>query len=659
MNTEETVKRIDGLVRELNEASDAYYGGADEIMSNFEWDEKFDLLTRLENESGYIPENSPTRTVSSAEKDADGEKEEHEYPALSLAKTKSVADLIKWAGDKEVRLSWKLDGLTLVLTYDGGKLSKILTRGNGVTGTNITYLRDAIKGVPQKLSYPGHLVVRGEATISYTDFERINDSLSDDDDRYANPRNLASGTLALDRKNIDIVRERNLTFNAFSLVHIDDEISTLKEQIGFLTRGGFTFVDGEFTDASGLPSCVEKWTEKVERGEMDIPVDGLVLAYNDIAYASGGSVTGHHQTRGGYAFKWQDESAVSTLDHIEWSCASSVITPVAVFDPVFLEGTTVSRASLCNLSEIKRLGIGEDRKTVLEIIKANKIIPKCISVKEKTGTVSIPGKCPVCSSDTYVFESESGTETLRCSNPDCPAKKLKRFEKFVSRTGMDIDGLSIETMRDFINEHFIADYADIYHLADHAEEIKVLEGYGEKSVENILSAVEKSRDADPARLIVSISIPLIGRDAAKKIVSSIGFDSFLERMKDGKPFDDIDGFGEEKSNSILAWYKNDANRESLERLLPELNIKREEAKAGSSLAGMTFVITGDVHHYANRDAFKEYVESQGGKVAGSVSKKTDFLVNNDITSVSSKNQKAKELGIEIITEDDFIERFAE
>ena len=370
-------RRMEALIAELNAASEAYYGGKEELMSNFEWDAKFDELSALEEKTGLILPDSPTQAVSFSEEgdNPDGVKEAHEFPALSLAKTKKVEDLQKWAGDRPVWLSWKLDGLTLVLTYDNGNLNKILTRGNGTVGTNITYMKEAIKGFPLKLSYQGHMVVRGEATISYPDFERINDSLEEDEEKYANPRNLASGTLALDAKHIAKVCERALTFNAFTLVYLEENIISWGERMAFLDREGFTTVDRELTDAAHLPEAIGRWTERVEKGEMLIPVDGLVISYDDTEYASSGSVTGHHATRGGLAFKWQDASAISTLDHIEWSCAASVITPVAVFDPVRLEGTTVSRASLCNLSELERLGIGEDRKTTLEIIKANKIIP--------------------------------------------------------------------------------------------------------------------------------------------------------------------------------------------------------------------------------------------------------------------------------------------
>lgn len=365
---EELKKRCEELVKKLNEASRAYYGGQEEVMSNYEWDAMFDELASLEAETGYVLPDSPTQNTGIEENN--GDREPHEFPALSLAKTKKVSDLQKWAEDKPVWLSWKLDGLTLVLTYDSGKLSKIVTRGNGTVGTNITYLKNAIAGFPLKINYQGHMVVRGEATISYTDFALLNDTIEDDDEKYANPRNLASGTLALDDP--EKVRERHVHFNAFTLVYLDDPLKSWGERMDLLEREGFTVIDREAVTAESLPEAISRWTAKVESGEMDIPVDGLVICYDDTDYAATGSVTGHHATRAGYAFKWQDVSAKSKLSYVEWSCAASTISPVAVFEPVLLEGTTVSRASLCNISEMERLGIG--KSCTLEVIKANKIL---------------------------------------------------------------------------------------------------------------------------------------------------------------------------------------------------------------------------------------------------------------------------------------------
>lgn len=648
-------QRIEQLVEQLNKASAAYYNGQDEIMSNYEWDAMFDELVTLEKETGYIMAESPTQNAG-FEEDGSGEKEAHEYPALSLAKTKQISELQDWAGERPIWLSWKLDGLTLVLTYDGGKLTKILTRGNGTIGTNITFLKGAISGFPQKIKYKGHLVVRGEAAISYTDFALINDMIEDDDEKYANPRNLASGTLNLDDP--EEVKNRHVKFHAFTLVHLDEEMLSWGERMQFLENLGFNVVDREATDAGKLPEAIERWTKKVENGQMDVPVDGLVICYDDTDYAASGSVTGHHATRAGFAFKWQDESVETNLDYIEWSCAVSTISPVAVFEPVQIEGTTVSRASLCNLSEIERLGIGKE--CTLEVIKANKIIPKCIAVKDAVGEVEIPTECPVCHAPTEIrISKNSGTKTLHCTNPDCTAKNVKKFTRFVSKSGMDIDGLSIQTMLKFINEGYIHEFADIYHLKDHFDVISQMEGFGEKSVNNMDKSIEKSRNVHPVNFIFALCIPLIGTDAGKKIVGSIGFDAFLKRMEHQEGFEDIDGIGAERSNSILAWYAKESNRMSLVHLLEELSIEHVEPKDTSegTCVGMTFVITGDVHHYKNRDEFKAYVESQGGKVAGSVSGKTSYLVNNDVESNSSKNRKAKDLGIPIISEDEFVAQF--
>lgn len=646
--------KIEELVARLNEASEVYYNGQDEIMSNYEWDSMFDELSALEAETGYILPDSPTQNAGYEE--SNGEKEPHEFPALSLAKTKKLEDVQKWAEDKPIWLSWKLDGLTLVLTYDGGKLTKILTRGNGTIGTNITFMKDAIKGFPLKLKYRGHMVVRGEATISYTDFEQINITIEDDNEKYANPRNLASGTLGLD--DAEKVKERRVHFNAFTLVYVEENIKSWGERMDYLEKAGFTVVEREATTADKLSEAIDRWTKKVETGQVDIPVDGLVICYEDTEYAATGSITGHHATRAGYAFKWQDVSADTELEYIEWSCAASTISPVAVFKPVQLEGTTVTRASLCNISEMERLGIG--KTSVLEIIKANKIIPKCVSVKKSEGDFEIPEDCPVCHAKTEIrISAKSNTKTLHCTNPDCTAKHVKKFTRFVSKTGMDIDGLSIQTMLKFINEGFISRFADIYHLQEHMEVIKEMEGFGDKSCDNMVRAIEKSRKVHPVNFIYSLCIPMIGSDAAKKIVATIGFDGFLDRLNKGEGYEDIDGIGPEKSNSLVAWYLNPDNKASLEALLMEVAIEKVEisAKIDGRCSGLTFVITGEVHHYKNRDEFKFYVEEENGKVTGSVTSKTNYLVNNDIESMSSKNKKAKKLGIPIITEDEFVELF--
>lgn len=647
-------ERIIELVNILNTASDAYYGGKDEIISNFEWDSFFDELSLLEKETGMILPNSPTQRVSDSESENGNSRVEHEFPALSLAKTKSVEELKQWAGEKDIWISYKLDGLTLVLTYDSGDLKSVVTRGNGIAGSDITFLKDSISGFPSNISYKGHMVVRGEATISYTDFNLINE-LSEDDEKYANPRNLASGTLALD--NPLKVKERHVCFNAFSLVYIEDNLKSWGDRMNLLEKEGFTVVERIKCTKDSLQEKIDFLTKKVEDGRMDIPVDGLVICYEDNDYAQTGSITGHHATRAGFAFKWADVSAFSKLMYVEWSCATSTISPVAVFEPVKLEGTTVSRASLCNISEMERLGITDD--CTVEVIKANKIIPKCISVKEASGTFAIPSTCPVCGADTKIKISESGTKTLHCINPECTAKFGQKFARFVSKTGLDIDGLSIQTMLKFINLGYLKGFADIFVLNRYASEIMSLEGFGEKSVANMFKAVENSRRVKAVNFIYSLCIPQIGLDAAKKLVAGLGFEGFVNNLKDNIGFENVDGIGPERSNSILEWYNNEANSKELEKLLQYVEILEGEPKSNNegALLGMTFVITGDVHIFANRDAFKAYVEANGGKVAGSVSGKTNFLVNNDLESASSKNVKAKSLGIPIISEDEFVARF--
>ena len=654
------IKRMEELIEVLNKASDAYYNDRDEIMSNFEWDALYDELVSLEAETGQILPDSPTVKTGAEESISSGNRELHEYPALSLAKSKDVDVIRKWAGNRPIWLSWKMDGLTLVLTYDNGSLSKIMTRGNGTTGTNITYLAEYIKGFPLKIYYLGHLVVRGEAVISYSDFNILNSTIENPDEQYANPRNLVSGTLGLDISRANEVKERCVSFHAFTLVHTDDEIVSWGKRMDYLESLGFSVVDRELTSSEKLQDTIDKWTVIVKSGKMDIPVDGLVVTFDDTVYASTGSVTGHHATNAGMAFKWQDTEAKTVLDHIEWSCAAFAISPVAVFNPVQLEGTTVTRASLCNISEMKRLGIGADRITELTVIKSNMIIPKCIKADAHGTAFSIPEACPVCKAPVEIITStKTGTETLHCTNPDCNAKHIQKYTRFVSKTGMDIDGLSIKTLMRFINEGFISDFADIYNISEFRDRIIELDGFGEKSYANLIASVERSRNRHPANFIYALCIPMIGLDAAKRLISTYGTKGFFEKLEAGESFEDTDGIGIERSNAILKWISVEKNKVLLEKLLKCISLD-DIQKAGESsgtCTGKTFVITGDVHIFKNRDEFKAYVESQGGHVAGSVSGKTSYLVNNDINSTSSKNTKAKSLGVEIITEDTFVEMF--
>ncbi len=653
-------QRIEELVAILNQASESYYNDKDEVMSNFEWDALFDELTKLESETGYILPESPTQTTGYAEELGEGAREAHEYPALSLAKSKEVSVLQRWAGDRAIWISWKLDGITLVATYDGGKLTRLLTRGNGTTGTNITYLSRYIKGLPQKISYQNHLVVRGEAVISYDDFQRLNDMLPEGEEPYANPRNLVAGTLALDSKRAKEVEERCVSFNAFTLVHMDDDIVSWGERMDLLKEMKFTVVDREKTDAANLPGAIDGWTQSVRSGKMNLPVDGLVITFDDTAYASTGSVTGHHATNAGMAFKWQDTVAETVLDHIEWSCAASTISPVAVFDMVRLEGTEVRRASLCNISEMKRLGIGADRVTKLSVIKSNMIIPKCIKADPCGTTFEIPKVCPVCGAPTITRLSEKTmTETLHCTNEDCTAKQIQKYTRFVSKAGMDIDGLSEKTIMKFINEGFISDFADLYDIDQHKEAIIAMDGFGEKSFDNMMRSIAARRTVEPVNFIYSLSIPMIGVDAAKKMIAAYGTDDFFARLESGEGFEEIEGIGPEKSNSVLNWYAKEKNRTLIDRLMERVEVVKKEAvlSVSGKCEGLTFVITGDVHVYKNRKEFTTYVESQGGKVTGSVSNKTDYLVNNDNTSTSSKNLKAQKNNIPIITEEEFIRLF--
>lgn len=664
---QEKVQRMQLLIEELNQASDAYYNGKAELMSDHEWDARFDELKRLEEETGEILPDSPTQKVS--EDHVEGQKEEHEFPALSLAKTKQVTDLEKWAEGRPIWISWKLDGLTLVVTYDKGLLTKVVTRGNGHIGTNITHLSKVISGIPQRISEKGHVVIRGEAVISYEDF---NNFLIESGEDYANPRNLASGSLTL--KDIEEVRRRHIQWIPFTLVHTDRDLVSWGERMAFLEKNGFSTVEHESVDnptTANIQAAVDRFTAIVtgetplsspnRKGQgASFPVDGLVVCFDDTDYAQTGSVTGHHATRAGMAFKWQDEAAETELDHIEWSCAASTISPVAVFRPVELEGTTVKRASLCNISECERLNIGS-KGTRISVIKANKIIPKVIHVVEKVGQLEIPAQCPVCHHETKIVESESGTRKLQCTNPTCPAKQLKKFARFVSKEGMNIDGISEQTLARFVNLGWIQEYADIFRLRDHIYEIAHLDGFGERSASNIMRSIDKARHVEAQRFLYALSIPMVGIDVCKRLLSAYPLEELVMKAREATEtefFSHIPGIGPEKSSTFISWFKNDDNFQIVSRLLEFVEVSHTQPqRAGQKCEGMTFVITGDVHHFKNRNELKAYIESQGGKVAGSVSGSTSFLINNDVTSTSGKNKKAQELNIPILSEDDFMERF--
>ena len=663
---DEQVLRMQQLIRELNEASDAYYNGRAELMTDYEWDARFDELKQLEQRTGTTLPDSPTQKVS--EDSITGQKEEHEFAALSLAKTKQPAELVKWAEERPIWISWKLDGLTLVVTYDGGQLTKVVTRGNGHIGTNITHLSKAINGIPQKIDYKGHTVIRGEAVISYDDFDKF---LIESGEDYANPRNLASGSLTL--KDVEEVRQRHIQWIPFTLVHTDEEIVSWGDRMTWLEQQGFHPVERRLInhpDLASVESCLAAFTQEVTSKQNPYPVDGLVICYDDTEYAQTGSITGHHATRAGLAFKWQDEAAETILQEIEWSCAASTISPVAIFRPVELEGTTVKRASLCNISECERLGIGS-KGTEISVIKANKIIPKVIKVNRTEGTLEIPQECPVCHAKTEIRISEaSGTKTLHCTNNECPAKQLKKFARFVSKEGMNIDGISEQTLAKFINLGWISEYADLYDLKIHIRELAQMEGFGEKSASNIIHSIEKSANVEAHRLLYALNIPLCGLDVCKRLLSAYPIDELVaesikqtgdlfDPMKEASEvFAHINGIGPEKSASFVNWFRDAHNMERYSHLREKIKVTQASNEpTGNKCEGLTFVITGDVHHFKNRNELKAYIESQGGKVASAVSGSTSFLINNDITSTSGKNQKAQQLGIPIISEDDFVERF--
>jgi len=665
---DDKIIRMEQLVRELNEASDAYYNGRGERMTDYEWDARFDELKRLEQETGTTLPDSPTQKVS--EDSITGQKEEHEFAALSLAKTKQSAELVKWAEGLPIWISWKLDGLTLVVTYDDGRLTKVVTRGNGHIGTNITHLAKAINGIPQKIGYQGHTVIRGEAVISYDDFEKF---LMESGEDYANPRNLASGSLTL--KDVEEVKQRHIQWIPFTLVHIDDDILSWGDRMAWLEQQGFQTVEHERVEHPGIDAVenvINAFTEKVTSKQNPYPVDGLVICYDDTEYAQTGSVTGHHATKAGLAFKWQDEAADTVLQEIEWSCAASTISPVAIFRPVELEGTTVKRASLCNISECERLGIGT-KGTEISVIKANKIIPKVIKVIRTEGTLEIPHECPVCHAKTEIRISEaSGTKTLHCTNPECPAKQLKKFARFVSKEGMNIDGISEQTLAKFINLGWVSEYADIYDLRSHIRDLANMEGFGEKSASNIMRSIDRSANVEAHRLLYALNIPLCGLDVCKRLLSAYPLDElvaeavketgdFFEPYREASSvFAHVNGIGPEKSASFVNWFRDDHNRQRYQRLREKIQVTQvANEPSGSLCEGLTFVVTGDVHHYKNRNELKAYIESQGGKVASAVSGSTSFLINNDVTSTSGKNQKAHQLGIPIISEDEFMERFTD
>ena len=648
------IDRIKELVGILNEASKAYYAEDVEIMSNFEYDKLYDELVSLESETGMILANSPTQNVG-YEVVSELPKERHPARMLSLDKTKEVDALVSWLGDKKGLLSWKMDGLTVVLTYEDGKLVKAVTRGNGEIGEVITANARTFVNIPGAISYKGKLTIRGEAIITYSDFEKINASIVDADAKYKNPRNLCSGSVR--QLSSKVTAERSVRFYAFSMVEPEDKelLASFKDsfekRFEYLTGLGFDVVEYKEVSADNLPEMVQWFSNKISSN--DFPTDGLVLSFDDTAYGKSLGTTAKFP-RDAIAFKWRDEEAETTLREIEWSPSrTGLINPVAIFDTVELEGTDVSRASLHNITYVKdmKLGIG-DR---IKVYKANMIIPQISQNLTGSGAFDIPVMCPACGGKTEI-KNENGTETLNCINPDCPAKNIKLFSLFVSRNAMNIDGMSEATIERFIGAGILHKLSDIYHLAEHRDIIVNMEGFGEKSYNNLIKAVDSSRKADMAAFLYGLGIAGFGVANAKLVVKAYksDFDAIMNATEE--ELTEIDQVGAVLAHDFVTYFSEDAKKEEVMRLLGEIEFVIEENTAEQDLEGMTFVITGSLETYPNRDALKKEIEDRGGKVAGSVSAKTTCLINNDINSNSSKNKKAKSLGIPIIAEIDFKNR---
>lgn len=651
---EQKKKRMQELVELLNQASRAYYQEATEIMSNFEYDKLYDELLSLEAELGYTMASSPTVNVG-YEVLSELPKERHEKPMLSLDKTKEVSRLKEFLGNQKAFLSWKLDGLTIVLTYRDGELKKAVTRGNGEIGEVITNNAKTFKNLPLKIVYPGELILRGEAIIGYRDFERINEEIEDVDAKYKNPRNLCSGSVR--QLNNAITAARNVKFFAFSLVKaegVDFQNSRIR-QLEWLKEQGFEVVEGCAVTADTIEEKVKEFSERIV--ENDFPSDGLVLVYDDIAYGQSLGMTSKFP-RDSFAFKWADEIRETKLLEIEWSASrTGLLNPVAIFEPVELEGTTVSRASVHNISimEELELGIGD----TIEVYKANMIIPQIADNLTRSGVKDIPKECPVCHGRTEI-RKVSDTKALYCTNEDCGAKHLKSFALFVSRDALNIEGLSEATLEKFIAKGFINTYSDIFHLDRYEAEIKSMEGFGEKSYVNLQKSVEKARETSLPKLIYGLGIANIGLANAKVICREFRYD--IEKMihLTEEELSAIPGIGPVIAGAYVDYFADEKHVQELRTLLGELKIKAEEESGQAQIfANKNFVITGSVEHFANRNEVKELIESKGGKVTGSVTSKTDYLINNDVNSTSSKNKKAKELGIPIITEEQFLEMLNE
>ena len=642
--------RIKELVELLNKAGKSYYSEGRELMSNYEYDALYDELGMLEKETGYILSNSPTVNVG-YEVLSELPKERHESPMLSLDKTKSPEALAEWLGSQKGLLSWKLDGLTIVLTYDNGQLQKAVTRGNGEVGEIITNNARVFKNVPVTIPFKGKLVLRGEAIIMYSDFERINEQIPEADAKYKNPRNLCSGSVR--QLNNEITAQRNVHFFAFTLVSAQDVDfdNSRQRQFEWLKDQGFSVVEYKMVTKDTILDTIE-WFEKTIVTN-DFPSDGLVILYDDIAYGDSLGRTAKFP-RNAMAFKWTDETAETTLREIEWSASrTGLINPVAVFDPVELEGTQVSRASVHNISIVEslKLGIG-DR---IKVFKANMIIPQIAENLTQSGNLEIPEVCPVCMGNT-IIKNENGIKTLYCDNPKCPAKHVKAFSHFVSRDALNIDGLSEATLEKFIQHGFLKNFCDLYHLEKFRNEIIALDGFGEKSYENLLTSVENSRNTTLPKFIYGLGIANVGLSNAKMIVQALGNDIEKIIHAGRQELEKIDGVGAVIADTFASYFENEKNKEEFYKLLQEMHIeKAPDNQNNQILTGKVFVITGSLEHFENRNQLKERIEQLGGKVTGSVTGKTSYLINNDSHSTSSKNKTAAKLGVPVITENEFLE----
>ena len=651
---DEKISRMKELAATLTAAAKTYYQESREIMSNYEYDKLYDELAELEKETGVVLSKSPTQSVG-YEVLSELPKERHESPMLSLDKTKSTADLQEWLGDQTGILSWKLDGLTVVLTYSGGTLKKAVTRGNGEIGEVITSNARVFANVPVTISFQGELVLRGEAVIRYSEFNRINEAIDDVDARYKNPRNLCSGSVR--QLNSQITAERNVNVEAFALVTAEgvDFNNSRKEQFEWLKRQGFDVVEYRTVTADTLPEAVEAFAEAVSG--YDIPSDGLVLLLDDIAYGESLGRTAKFP-RNAIAFKWADEIRETKLQYIEWSPSrTGLINPVAVFDPVELEGTTVSRASVHNLSIMESLALGEG--DTITVYKANMIIPQIADNLTRSGKIQIPEKCPVCGGRTEIRQA-GDVRSLYCTNPDCQAKRIKSFSLFVSRDALNIDGLSEATLEKFIGAGFIKEFADIFHLDRYEETITQMEGFGQKSYDNLIRATEAASHTTLARMVYGLGISGIGLANAKMLCRKFKLDFDRMRHATAEELVEVDGIGAVLADAWIRYFADEKNQETVDHLLSELTFEQEEESAEEAVfEGMTFVITGSVEHFANRNELKEAIEARGGKATGSVTSKTTYLINNDVTSNSSKNKKAKDLGVPIISEEEFIKMLGE